>query len=129
MDTSLGNLEYQVHADIEELILKSQRSIEEEPLPQERMSRRRKKKKNKLKIIKLSKPSSPETEQIIRVDVTSITSEETRAKRNKPDEDKKDKKTEKNKKLERTLTENPEKFCDDDIIVKCRQLDLKQRKL
>lgn len=69
---SLNHLVYELHSDIEELIMKSQR--DESVNENREKTKRRKKCTNKEKLkktIRFSTDTSPETEQVIRVDVTS----------------------------------------------------------
>ena len=128
----MDNLHYEVHSDIEKLLEETSRSVEEEDEVGERRRKKRGKgRKKKVKMIRFSKTPSPQTEQVIRVDVTSNVSanadrrrtveiakleEEECAKRDEIDVERKN------------LEENAVEMCDEEFIVRCRQLALRQRR-
>lgn len=136
-DDSLNNLQYEVHSDIEKLLQESSRSVEEtedEAKLKKRKKKRGKKDKNKIIKFSLSKPPSPQTEQVIRVDVTSSVSNEDKSRviETKKNEDNnnclnEDFIDDKRKELKRNLEKNTE-MCDEDFIVRCKQLALRQRR-
>lgn len=134
MNSSLDNLQFEMHTDIEKLLEESEKNIDEDSNPRRR-KKKRGKNKNKTKTIRFSKPPSPQTEQVIRVDVISNGSaNEDRCRRHeiKKTECNEFEKNEEvnnntNKELKWNLTESIE-MCDNDFIVKCKQLALRQRR-
>jgi hypothetical protein len=126
---SLTNLQYEVHTDIEKLLQESERCPEDD---KDKPKRRRKKRRNaKKKTIKFSKSPSPQTEQVIRVDVTSNVSAEEERRGGASDDDNcggGEVIDDKRKELKRNLNESGAEMCDEDFIVRCRQLALRQRR-
>ncbi|XP_044267478.1 uncharacterized protein LOC123013164 isoform X3 [Tribolium madens] len=134
-DDSLKNLQYEVHSDIEKLLQESQRSAQEEKEDKTKKRRKKRGKKTKDKVIKFSKPPSPQTEQVIRVDVTSSVCNEEKylgvkkmEENNNKDEIVDQMIDDKRKELKRNLEKNSEEMCDEDFIVRCKQLALRQRR-
>ncbi|RZB39702.1 hypothetical protein BDFB_011122 [Asbolus verrucosus] len=136
-DGSLSNLQYEVHTDIEQLLLKNENSTAADEVKEKSKRRRKTRGKDKpKKTIKfsISKPPSPQTEQVIRVDVTSnVSAGECRRAESALAEDNCSKGRaemidDKRKELKRNLNESSAEMCDEDFIVRCRQLALRQRR-
>lgn len=145
IDDSLSNLQYQVHTDIEQLILKGEISKDKNE-PTQKPKRRRKKHgtdqkegggkakqgRNKARTIvfSISKPPTPQTEQVIRVDVTSnVSIEEFRHAESNVDDCglQRDKMIDgKRKELKRNFNENAG-MDEENFIVRCKQLAPRQR--